>query len=82
MRRDVSEWDPDECVLLIWKEVLPEDKTSISRSMPMRLGEAVEFAVTRLDPKWQATTMIIGVGQPWRFDMIKAAFEKMRGSAL
>lgn len=78
----ISEWDPNKCVLVIWKEVLPGDKTVISRSMPMRLGEAIEFVVTQLDSEWQESAMITGVGQPWHFDKIKAAFEKMRGSAL
>lgn len=81
MRRNVPEWDPNQSVLLIWKEVLSDDKTVISRSKPMRLDEAIEFVVTALDSKWQRTAIITGAGAPWNFDTIKAAFEKMRGSS-
>ena len=82
MNRSGSEWDPNECVLVTWEEVLPGEKTVISHQKTMRLAHAIEFVMMALVPKWQMTANISADGETWNIDRIKSAFEKMRGSAI
>lgn len=81
MKRKVSEWDPNQCVLVMWEEILPGEKTVISHQKSMQLGRAIEFVITHLAPKCQEKAIISGDGEAWHIDKIRAAFEKMRGSA-
>lgn len=79
--RQTSEWDPHECVLVMWEEILPGEKTVISHQRSMDLGKAIEFVMTELPVKWQETAMITGNGTTWHFEKIRAALERMRGAA-